>query len=342
MFRDSFPVIRTVAAGMMLAGLLAGCNGSSGDEQTPTPNAQHSLVPCFDHVLKNQPANEILVKPTETDERINIQFHADTQTVGNDPGNLRGLARSKVLGAVVKVVSDQGQGGVQQLSGFLAKDKGGDTVAVTVAHGVVPGAIENMTVTDTDGRTSQVTGGCYVYQTPLEIVEPGDKSVPSISTDIAILQLGNKIGDSTIEFADDEPGRGTWLSLTNFQQDADPIKPVMYTGFVSQERSKRNHMNVLTGVNPSAGGKNIDVTIIKPGSSGGLATIMDGEAVGMVRGANQFAEDPDPLGRPFLKSRFNLVFHDIDQANPGSFYPVDAQLIAAREIKKALKSDVLS
>jgi hypothetical protein len=180
---------------------------------------------------------------------------------------------SKVAGAVVKITFEDKSG-----TGFISTDKYGNRVVVTAAHVARPDKIAELRITDLNGHTTRPTGGCYVYGGVKPV--PGVDINPAEQVDVAVLQMEDQIGTSTLSIAEKTPPRGSEVHFYNFQQQRAVHDPAQYGGIVLNQQSTMMDDMVLTGVAEEWDASHLEQTAW-PGASGGPEVTASGEVAFM-------------------------------------------------------------
>lgn len=221
-------------------------------------------------------------------------------------------------------------------SGFLTNvPNGAGVVAVTSAHVVVGNDINRIRVVNHTGQEVGVADACYVFEKDGDFIDfdkiPEDGADADV--DLAILSLQGPLDGTALKLADDFPQRGEWVKLVNNQGGYEPTSPAIFSGFVVSRDPNLMGNAIITGVQPWR--RDIDgmsAYTLKGGGSGGLATNMEGEVVGVTYTASEGYWD-----KARMKSLFGIEF-EMPHGNETGLVPTSSSVVGVNAIRQALES----
>jgi hypothetical protein len=268
----------------------------------------------------------------------------DKNTLVGDPFGPPDYTQNAVSAATVKVINGQSYG-----SGFEARGRNGNKVIVTAAH-VIEDATGPIHVVDDQGKSTEVTSGCYVYQyhgKRMPLKPNASDTEPTGIDDIAILNTKQQLDGKPLSVSSKPPARGKWVSFTNNQQtlidgsvsDGDPTSPTEFSGMVLTNPANYMGFMALTGIQPWLGKDLTSTYSLMPGGSGGEVTVGKTVVGITVTSAQEHADlangiidyiTPDALSQDYNVSMDPRVAHI------QGMLPNDAGLVAGSQINFAL------
>lgn len=327
-----------------IAGALAGVSlmgaGFSGIRPADASNAAKRPAPlerCYDspnraYIMPDVPMNNAKynkwnkkwgkVLDTEVDSKP-IHLQATPKGVVGDPGDLAPAVDRKLARALVKVSIPDFYG-----SGVLTHDAHGDEVVLTAAHVTANTPINKISVSNAEGKTTHVLGGCYIFENQGRFISFGADHFEDL--DLAVLKLARPIGGAALDLAATQPERGDWVFFKNYQMWT-PIKsPATYAGIVTTDIAQTMEFNALTGLQFWRG-KNY---ALRGGASGGPVVNENGELVGISTASDFEVYE----GKKYLHDVDAVTISGLAVGRKTKLMPIDTFLMHENALEYALAS----
>lgn len=268
-----------------------------------------------------------------------LKLLATKQGIIGDPRDLSPSTDKKVENSLVEVVAGDRAG-----SGELVEDYKGREVVITAAHVPRHMPMNLIKVHDGNNKSSQVLGGCYMFESDGKIYDPavkqsvvinGKKRKEFISPDIdiAVLILSHKIGSGVLKLAAEQPGRGDWVFFKNYQNQAPMGEPYTYGGVVVQDFDWPATYTVLSGLQYWRKTENS----IRGGASGGPVVNRFGELVGASVGG-PWSPDNQPESKAWLEDYYAVSIDGLKASPKTGLIPRAAEVMPLEVLRLALAS----
>jgi hypothetical protein len=249
--------------------------------------------------------------------------------------------------AIVEIIAndDESTEAERNGTGFVT-EIAGQQVIVTAANVVGTAALNQLTITTSDGRHTRPVEGCYAYDHngKHETLPRNDDPTVLPDVDLAVLKTVKPLVKQPIKLSTKDPSAGQWVSFINYQADFGPANSKIpnqynlaasYTGVVAPKPITKLPYDVITGAH--AQGRNVTQDIyndihIAGGASGGPVLNEKGRVVAVsVAGTRDLSLGPDSL-----KILNSIAFTGTKTTPEDGFRPTAATVIPASIIRQVI------